>query len=122
MEPFPDKLGEDFFSKFQHMDISEHQHQHPREYLTMNVGSNAGGEGHQAASAQAASASSSHINSIQRHQHRRSSIEATTNPSSKDLVPQPPPPPIHDGKFHNIYNLQCKYRSPFASLEHLTMP
>ena len=95
------------------MDISEHQHQHPREYLTMNVGSNAGGEGHQAAS-QAASASSSHINSIQRHQHRRSSIEATTNPSSKDLVPQPPPPPIHDGKLHcagAIFNLDQNFRN-----------
>ena len=55
----------------------------------------AGGSGFQAAS---------HINSIQRQQlqqpQRRSSIEATTNPSSKadsGLIPQPPPPPsIHD--------------------------
>ena len=85
------------------MNMPVHQPQHPREYLTMNVGGgNAGGEGQpqkvSAAQIAATGAAPSHINSIQRHQHRRSSIEATTNPSSKELVPQPPTPPIHDGK------------------------
>ena len=70
----------------------QQQPQHPREYLTMNVGGGSAGGGEQ--QPQKVAQAASHINSIQR-QHRRSSIEATTNPSSKDLVPHPPPP-IHD--------------------------
>ena len=88
--------------------------QHPREYLTMNVGGGPGdrehqqpqgGGGHGLAGGSGFQAAA-HINSIQRQQphqqpQRRSSIEATTNPSSKadssGLIPQPPPPPsIHD--------------------------
>ena len=86
--------------------------QHPREYLTMNVGGGPGDREHHQPQAGGLGAggsgfqAASHINSIQRQQphqqpQRRSSIEATTNPSSKadssGLIPQPPPPPsIHD--------------------------
>ena len=86
---FPDQtvFSSDDFSLLRHSRQQQHQHQ-AREYLTMNVEQQ-----------QPQTASASHINSIQRQQPqrpRRSSIEATTNPSSKDLTPPPPPLPIHD--------------------------
>ena len=105
-------FSSDDFSLLRHSRPQPQQpQQHPREYLTMNVGGGPGDREHHQPQAGGLGAggsgfqAASHINSIQRQQpqqpQRRSSIEATTNPSSKadssGLIPQPPPPPsIHD--------------------------